>query len=66
MYCSISAHTSSIGDRRPFAAKKRTRLPANHLTTSSGVPCRYELIWFWNVLWSLTLTLTVMPACSWQ
>ena len=62
----MSAQTSSIGDSRPCAAKKRTRLPANHLTTSSGVPCRYELIWFWNVLWSVVLMVTVMPAFVWQ
>jgi len=47
--------TSSIGVSRPWEAKKRRRLPANHFTTSSGLPCRYELIWFWNVLWSVVL-----------
>src|SRR4029079_11695317 len=46
---------------RPCAAKNRIRKPENQVQSSSGVPCRYELIWSWNVPWSTVLILTAMP-----
>src|SRR6266542_6377219 len=54
------AQTSLMSVASPCAAKKRIRKPENQVHTSSGVPWRYELIWFWNVPWSTVLTLTVI------
>ncbi len=48
---------------RPCSAKNRIRKPENQVNTSSGVPWRYELIWSWNVPWSVVLILTGMPVC---
>src|SRR5258708_39391163 len=55
------AHASSIGVAKPWSAKKRIRWPENQVNTSSGVPWRYELIWFWKVPWSTVLIVTLVP-----
>src|SRR5260370_35444449 len=55
------AHASSICVAKPWSAKKRIRCPENHVKTSSGVPWRYELIWFWKVPWSTVLMVTLVP-----
>src|SRR5262249_8881606 len=51
------SHTSSIGLSRSWAAKNCSRYPANQVASESGVPCRYVLMLFWNVLWSTVLIL---------
>ena len=53
--------TSSIGVASPLSAKNRMRWPENQVKTSCGVPCRYDVIWFWNVPWSTVLMFTLVP-----